>query len=114
VTPRPKPDWRDLMMGQVDAHLARRAKPKKPYRDFRARVPLAAAPVINTAAANRGMSVSAYLRRAGLAFAAHDLGLDLADLLADEPVTRLKFAGFPGDHADQGQGHGKWRIEELA
>lgn len=101
------------MMGQVDAKLARQKKAKKPHRDFRARIPLNAAPALNEAAAQRGMSVSAYLRRAGLAFAAHDLGLDLAQLLEDEPATRSRFAGTAADREMGGQGHGLWRIGGL-
>lgn len=111
---RAKADWRELMMGQVDAELARRSRPKPPHRDFRARIPLSAAPALNQAAANRGMSVSAYLRRAGLAFAAHDLGLDLADLLSDEPTTRPgRFAGFRADLDPTGMPFGAWEIEAL-
>lgn len=107
------PHWRELMMGQVDAELAKRKRSKKPHRDFRARIPLGAAGALNQAAAARGMSVSAYLRRAGLAFAAHDLGLDLGELLADEPASRTRFAGTAADREMAGQGHGLWRIRGL-
>jgi hypothetical protein len=111
---KPEPDWRELMMGQVDAHLARRYPGKPPYRDFRARIPLVAAPALAQAAAARQMSVSAYLRRAGLAFAAFDLGLKVDDLLVDEPITRIsRFAGVRADFDPTGIPFGKWKIEGL-
>lgn len=103
-----------LLLGQVDARLAsRRAFPKPPHRDFRARMPLSAVPAIIRAARERDMSVSAYIRRAGLAFAAYDLGLDLKELLEDEPATRLKYEGVPHDRLEHGQGHGNWIIGSL-
>lgn len=113
---KPQPaeaSWEDLMMGQVDAKIAARETRKKPHRDFKTRVPLSAAPILVEAARRRGMSVAAYTRRASLAFAAHDLGLDLRQLLEDEPVTRGRFDGFAGDRAEQGQGHGDWVIGGL-
>ena len=101
-------------MGQVEATLLTRKSPKKPHRDYRLRIPLSAAPALLAAAEKRGMSVSAYTRRASLAFAAHDLGLDLAQLLIDEPATRHKFDGGGLDREEAGQGHGNWVIEGLA
>lgn len=110
--PKSEP-WQELMMGRVDATIAKRTHPKAPHRDFRTRMPQSAVASILRAAELRGMSVSAYLRRAGLAFVAHDLGLDLAQLLEDEPPTRNKFDGPKKDKVMKGQGHGQWRIEGL-
>lgn len=107
------PAFQELFMGQVDAHLAKRVYERPAYRDFRARLPLRLAPVLTEAAAAREMSVSAYLRRAGLAFAAYDLDLDLAQLLEDEPPILLRFAPPSDGRRMAGSGHGKWRIGGL-
>ncbi len=106
-------DWQHLFMGQVDAKIAARKDTRKPYRDFKARIPLSAAPVLGAAAAQREMSVGAYIRRACLAFAAFDLDLDLAQVLIDEPETRRQYDGAFRDKAEAGQGHGNWVIEGL-
>jgi hypothetical protein len=110
----PNPDWRDLFMGQVDVEMAKRRWPKRPHRDFKARIQLSAAPAVTSAAANRGMSTSAYIRRAALAFAAFDLGIDLDQMLSDEPATRLKSEGPKTNRLEGGEGHGNWRIEGLS
>lgn len=108
------PAWEDVLMGQVDATLASRVAKKPPHRDFRTRVPLSAASSIHEAAAARGMSASAYIRRATLAFAAYDLGLDLAELLRHEPATRLNSESPRAVRAMLGEGHGEWRIGGLS
>jgi len=108
-----KPDWRELLMGTVEAELASRDAPKRPHRDYRARVPLSAAPHIAEAARRRDMSITAYLRRAAIAFAAYDLGLDQQQMLVDEPATRLKSEGPRTNRLQQGRGHGDWKILGL-
>lgn len=106
-------DWRDLVMGSVEAELDRRHKPKRPHRDFRARIQLSAVPMVVEAARRRDMSATAFLRRAALAFAAYDLGLDIDQILADEPATRLKSEGPKTNRYEAGRGHGDWRIMGL-
>lgn len=101
------------MMGQVDSVISTRGYQKPPHRDFKARIQQSAAPSVTKAAADRGMSTSAYIRRAALAFAAFDLGLDLAELLQDEPATRLKSDGPRTNLLEAGEGHGNWTIEGL-
>jgi hypothetical protein len=101
-------------MGRVDQVAATRKRTHKPpHKDFRARIALSAAPIVVRAAAERGMSVSAYIRRATLAFAAFDQGLDLSDILADEPATRLKSEAPGMEREDGGRGHGQWVIRGL-
>jgi hypothetical protein len=100
-------------MGQVDRVLASKTENKTPYRDFRCRVRPSQAGPLYEAATARGMSVGAYIRRATLAFVAYDLGLDLTDLLEDEPPTRIRFAQPGNDQSMRGQGHGSWRIGHL-
>lgn len=114
MTSQPSDEWRDLVMGKVDAVLEKRKiTDRAPHRDFRARIQLSAVGALVAAAQARGMSTSAYLRRAGLAFAAYDLDLDLADLLEDEPATRLKGDWPRANRREHGQGHGIWRIGGL-
>lgn len=108
----PRPE--DLLMGQIDRVLAKRKDGSRPAcRYYKVRVQNSATMLIRDAAARREMSVSAYLRRAGIAFAAYDLGLDLAELLKDEPPTRLKYDGPRADRTEAGEGHGRWRIGGL-
>lgn len=103
----------DLILGMIDANLEARVVDKSPHRDYRARVPLSAVPALLEAADLRGMTISAYLRRAGLAFAAYDLGLSLDELLEDEPVSQLRWRNPGGNPSARGRGHGLWRIGGL-
>lgn len=108
-----KSDWQEVMMGQVDVILDGRYPSKKPHRDVKARIQLSAVPALTEAARLRDMSVSSYTRRACLAFAAYDLGLDLADLLEDEPSQRLKSEPPHMSREEWGLGHGSWAIQGL-
>lgn len=110
----PQDSWQALFMGQVDAKLSKRSASKRPYRDFKARIPLNAAPALHEAARARGMSVGAFVRRSALAFVAHDLGIELSELLEHEPVTRVWLEAVAVTHDMAGQGHGQWVIKELA
>lgn len=109
----PDPTPADLLMGMVDAVIANGVVDKSPHRDYKARMPLEVAPLLAKAAELRGMSVSAYLRRAGLAFVAADLGIPLEDLLRNEPATRLRTEGPKTNRSDAGEGHGLWKIGGL-
>ncbi len=108
-TPSPS----DLLMGMVDARLAQQRTTQPPIRDFRTRVPVTLAPLVYKAAADRGMSVGAFSRRAMLAFVAFDQHLDLRELLADEPATRIRFESPAVNRLEAGEGHGLWRIGSL-
>lgn len=110
----PRPQGEDILLGMIDATLASRRKDYNiPHRDFKARIQMSAAPHVVKAAQERGLSVSAYIRRAALAFAAHDLGLDLAEVLKDEPQWRLRTEGPRTNHSEGGEGHGNWQIKGL-
>lgn len=101
-------------MGKVDATLTGKVTDRhRPHRDYRARIPLHSAGTLVKAAQERGMSVSAYLRRAGLAFAAYDLDLNLDQLLEDEPASRQKFDGPQADVVLGTDDHGPWWIQGL-
>jgi hypothetical protein len=106
-------DPKDLLLGMVDAEMARRTVDKFPHRDYRVRIPLEAANLLVASAADREMSVSAYLRRAGLAFVALDQGIPLPVLLENEPRTRLRLASPKSDRSERGEGHGLWEIGSL-
>jgi hypothetical protein len=68
---------------------------------------------IRSAARARGLSLSAYCRRAIFAFAAFDMGLNPADLLAMEGRTAAATQRSLDAVDRQGQGHGRWRIVRL-
>lgn len=73
---------------------------------------------LSVAAAARGVSLSGYVRRAALSFAAHDLGIDRDVLMQFEPPLRPAghFGGGArlGPETRAGRGLGLWRIAELA
>lgn len=67
--------------------------------------------MVHEAARARRMTSAAYMRRAALAFAAHDLGLPLSDALERDPrVTRE--TGF-SVRDPEGTKFGHWEIEGL-
>ncbi len=74
--------------------------------------------IVKQAAEARGISLSAYVRRAAAAMACYDLGLDFYTVMKDERGTRGY--GQRGGRADeiaessQGRGFGLWEIQELA
>ena len=113
MSKKAEPDFRELLMGSVDALFEERKTVKRPHRDIRTRVPVHIAPLIFKAAALRGLSAAAYLRRAVVAFAAYDLGLDAAQLLEEEPAMRLKGEGPKTNRLEAGRGHGSWGIRGL-
>lgn len=108
-----KPDFRDVILANVDIKHDKRRRDKLPHRDFRVRVPLSAVTALRLAAERRGMSVSAYARRAAIAFVAHDLGISLTELLRDEPLTRHNSMRIADIVSEGGRGHGPWNIERL-
>lgn len=63
------------------------------------------------AAKARRMSVPAYIRRATYAMAAHDLGIDVLDLLRDDPrCSRENGVAIPDP---EGVKYGPWSISSL-
>lgn len=107
------PDPAELLMGLVEVQIGRDYPADANYRAFRTKIPVKWAGEVYAAAAARDMSVSAYLRRSMLAFVAFDRSLDLTELLADEPPTRIRFAQPGNDRRENGTGHGRWEIGGL-
>lgn len=68
-------------------------------------------PLITRAAAKRGIPVSAYLRRAMMAFVAYDLDIDFLELAVAEPAI-TESENLP-PRRFRGKGFGKWRIRKL-
>lgn len=64
------------------------------------------------AARLRGISMTAYQRRASLAFAAHDLGFDWLEAMLSEPPVGSFDSPGKGVKSD-GIGFGPWRIDAL-
>lgn len=77
--------------------------------------------LIRAAADTRGMGTSAYMRRAVLAFAAADLGMDFEHVCSMSPPVRPdrshgragKPAGTHGPGRDDGTGYGHWHVCEA-
>ena len=71
---------------------------------------------VRRAAAGRGISTPAYMRRAAAAFAAHDLGESFKEILSDsahpdwvnrkDPLTGHWIKTF-----DDGEGYGSWEVK---
>ena len=101
-------DWRAIVSADVDAI--------RPDHDsgitkviFDMRSP--AHQIVERAAQARRMSVGAYSRRAAMAFAAYDAGIDVLELFAMDPrVTRETGVGMQDP---DGTGFGDWRIAGL-
>jgi hypothetical protein len=67
--------------------------------------------VIRAAARRRGMSPSAYLRRAAVAFATFDLDRDWDEVMADEPgFTAFGKNMGKSPYRPNGHGFGPWKI----
>ena len=107
------PPFAEALLAQVDASRERRGDNKAPYRDFRVRVPLDTANLVHRFASDRRMSVTGAARRSLLAFVAFDYGLDLRELLRNEPASRMQSEGPQVQHYERGEGHGNWSILGL-
>jgi hypothetical protein len=70
--------------------------------------------VIRAAARRRGMSPSAYLRRAAVAFATFDLDRDWDEVMADEPgFTAFGKNMGKSPYRPNGHGFGPWKVLGL-
>lgn len=107
MRPKPSTDWRELVVAD-----AQRPRPRIITTGLRLDGPSNA--IIQRAAKRRGMSPAAFIRRAAVAFAVHDLHGDWDEVNADEP-------GFTGYNRPMGKapfrpaghGFGPWRIMGL-
>lgn len=101
--------WRQIVLDQIDSKLSGRTR-----RSVGLNFPVELHAVIMRAARERGLSMAAYVRRAALAFAVKDLGLDWDETMKDEPGLR-KFGEITRDAGDKlaGSGYGRWKIAAL-
>lgn len=100
--------WQDLLVDQVDQDQGR-----EPRRSLAINFPPSMAGHIIKVARQRDMSITALARRALMAFVVHDLGLDWAEVMADEPRLRTFDAQGTEPERSCGTGHGPWRITRL-
>jgi hypothetical protein len=120
VTPRGDrvaADWRETVMGRVEAKARVRAGRNGHIRGARLylNVGLGFNEALGRAAKARGISRVGYLRRAVGAFLAADLGEDFAELMAQcpapTPFTRERaWVTYGGD--DDGSGYGTWVVPD--
>ncbi|HBH59470.1 MAG TPA: hypothetical protein DEP82_14515 [Arthrobacter bacterium] len=111
------PGWQERAIARV---TARQRKSKRNlertngmylYFDDQLRV------LLDEACARRGISLAGYGRRAMIAFIAHDLGLELAEVAQHAAVPAAYGASGAGRQVrtrDNGLGKGLWRILGLA
>lgn len=106
----PQPDngrWRDVLLDKLDAQQ----KPAR--RSVAINLDDEQRSAILHAAEARGLSMAAFVRRAALAIAVHDLELDWDALNANEPRVR-GYDDLAGDPIRAGgRGFGPWKITGL-
>ena len=101
-------DWREIVQDQVDANGSRQQTTR-----IGLHFPPTWARLVKQAAAARGMSYTAYVRRAAMSFAAYDMQVDLYEVLGEEPPTCDLINGTPKYTPKRGRGYGLWRIMGL-
>lgn len=100
--------WREVILDELDAQPAGRA-----VATVGLAYPPHWSPLLIAAAEKRGLSLSAYVRRAAFAFVVSDLGLDWIELMRDEPRIR-QLGEFSADpERAEGFGYGAWKITTL-
>lgn len=113
MSPRraPKIDPRETLRAEIAALPARKTSDPAMSTAISVDMLRPAYAIVIEAAKARRMSVPAYIRRAAYAFAAHDLEIDLLDVLARDPrLTRD--SGFPIVDPE-GTKLGVWKIAGL-
>ncbi len=104
-----KPSWRNALLADYDARVDTRA----PRSTIRPNFPPDWYELIQDAAIARNLSMSAFIRRASMAFAIYDLGLDWEAVMQEEPRLR-GFGEIDSEPVDErGYGRGLWKIEGL-
>lgn len=107
--PTPKPRWQEIVADALDGLDTGRA----PRQSIAINFPPSMQSHVVEAAGIRGLSLSAFSRRAVMAVTAYDLELDWLSLMADEPRTR-RFAQIDEEPERRaGLGHGSWRIVTM-
>lgn len=103
------PEWYLRLVDNVADLDAKRGEPKR-------RVALTPdqRTLLLAAARDRGMSETAYMRRAIMAFVCHDLGLEWSTVMASEgPIRHAGHAAVYDRTPARGRGFGEWTIERL-
>ncbi len=101
-------DWRAIVRADVDA-IRPDSDSGKTSTNIEMHTP--AHQIVERAAQARRMTTASYMRRAAMAFAAYDAGIDVLELFAMEPrVTRETGTGMVDP---EGTGFGDWRIKKL-
>lgn len=105
-------DWRDRVVQNVERAVKPSSRLPGALHRFNLTVPDPLWPLLLRAATRRGASVTAYIRRATIAFVAHDLNLPLERVLQLDP--RWSNPGSNRTDADpEGIRGGSWEIEDL-
>lgn len=109
TTPSERGRWQERTKGALDALDAGRSE----RHSTNLSLPPEWTPILQRAAAARGLNTSAFVRRAAMAIAVHDLGLDWLEVMSIEPRVRLhgEFAGEPQRRG--GTGHGPWQVSSM-
>lgn len=103
-------DWRDRLLAKID--VSGKGMTMTNNRSAGTIMSSAEYSAVMKAARQRGISTAGYVRRAAVAMAAHDLGLELAELQKEEPaISPVGQKGEPTRYA--GAGFGLWRITGL-
>lgn len=105
-----KRDWKQVLNDQAAAR-----EDREPRRSIGVNMPNRQFALVAQAAANRGLSYTAYARRALIAFAEADLGFDWNEEMADEPGI-IPIDGsekFKRGKPMAGTGYGPWKIVAL-
>lgn len=108
-------DWRDRLVQSVETSALERKKGKRrSHHDHRLNleVPNGLWPLLIEAARRRGGSPTAYIRRATIAFIAHDLNKRIEDVFALDPRWSTPGSRRPIDDP-AGERGGSWDIEDL-
>lgn len=106
-----KRDWRQVLNDQAAAR-----EDREPRRSIAINMPNRLFSLVSAAAKQRGLSYTAYARRAVISFAQADLGFDWNEQMADEPgiVPIERDADvFRGGKIMAGSGYGPWKIVGL-
>jgi hypothetical protein len=101
--------WQEIIQAQV---AQSRVRDRAPRRSTALNYPQELYGLVLAAARERDMSMTAYSRRAVLAFAHHDVGFDWAKELAEEPAV-ASFSDPALRRELNGLGCGYWRIVQL-
>lgn len=109
--PKSLPDWGETLLTEFDAH---HTDGRKPRLSIAVNFDDQLYKIVKDAAEARDMSLTAFLRRAALAIATVDQGLDWQTIMQDEPaIAPFVQGGARTGQRKAGFGNGPWKIEGL-